>query len=129
MRVLLIEGDRMIGEALCVALKAKAMSIDWVRNGADAEAALRYGGHAACLLDLGLPRADRLAFLKAARAGGNDTPVVIVTARDGIDTRVDGLDLGADDYSSSATSPWPESGPPRSSCSPPSLAGNSCRRG
>ncbi|MBY0252029.1 MAG: response regulator transcription factor [Methylobacterium organophilum] len=98
MRVLLIEDDRMIGEGLSHGLAAEGYSVDWVRDGPTAETALRVGGHALVLLDLGLPGADGLQVLSSARTAGNDTSVLIITARDGLDSRVAGLDLGADDY-------------------------------
>jgi len=98
LRVLLIEDDTMIGEGVVSGLKSAGMSIDWVRDGVQAEAALREGGYAIALLDLGLPGADGLEVLKMARAKGVETPVLVITARDGIDDRVQGLDLGADDY-------------------------------
>ena len=74
------------------------MAIDWVRNSPDGADALATGGHALVLLDLGLPGASGLDLLKAARLAGNRVPVLVVTARDGLDDRVVGLDLGADDY-------------------------------
>ncbi|MCI4677371.1 response regulator transcription factor [Rhodoblastus acidophilus] len=98
MRVLLIEDDAMIGKGLVTALSAAGMSVDWVRDGAQAEVALRDEGYAIVLLDMGLPRADGFEVLKAGRREGIDTPVLIITARDHIDDRVAGLDLGADDY-------------------------------
>jgi two-component system OmpR family response regulator len=98
MRVLLVEDDAMIGKGLVTALTAAGMSVDWVRDGAQAEAALRNEGYAIVLLDLGLPRADGFEVLKSARREGIGTPVLIVTARDHVDDRVAGLDLGADDY-------------------------------
>ena len=98
MRVLLIEDDRMIGEGLSHGLAAEGYSGDWGRDRPTAETALRGGGHALVLLDLGLPGADGLQVLRSARTAGNDTSVLIITARDGLDSRVAGLDLGADDY-------------------------------
>ncbi|MGX9983105.1 response regulator transcription factor [Methylobacterium fujisawaense] len=98
MRLLLIEDDTMIGDGLRRSLSADGYAVDWVRDGEAAEAALRIGGYALVLLDLGLPGSDGLCLLRAARASGNDTPVLILTARDGLDSRVAGLDLGADDY-------------------------------
>ena len=98
MRVLLLEDDNMIGEGLCRALAAEGMSVDWVRNGVEGEAALHDAAYAIVLLDLGLPDAEGADLLKAARSGGIDTQVLIITARDGLDQRVSGLDLGADDY-------------------------------
>lgn len=98
MRILLVEDDKMIGEALCIALRDAAYAVDWVQDG---EAALRAVGnqeHQAVLLDLGLPKRDGLEVLKKLRGNGNTLPVIIMTARDGIEDRVKGLDLGADDY-------------------------------
>lgn len=98
MRILLIEDDRMIGESLRTALVREGMSVDWVRTGVDGEEALANGGHGLVLLDLGLPGRSGVDILKTARRAGNRTPVLIVTARDGLDDRVAGLDIGADDY-------------------------------
>lgn len=98
MRVLLIEDDPMIGEGLARALKAEGMTVDWVRGGREAKAALQDGAHSIVLLDLGLPGADGLQLLKAARREGLNAPVLVITARDGVDDRVSGLDFGADDY-------------------------------
>lgn len=98
MRVLLIEDDIMLGKGLSEALAAEGMSVDWLRGGAPTEAALHDAGYSIILLDLGLPDVDGLDLLKAARRQSVDTPVLIVTARDRLDDRVAGLDLGADDY-------------------------------
>ena len=98
MRVLVVEDDSMIAQGVIVGLKAAGISVDWVRDGLQAEAALRDGDYAVALLDLGLPGADGLDVLKFARREGVETPVLVVTARDGVDDRVGGLDLGADDY-------------------------------
>lgn len=98
MRVLVIEDDRMIGAAVVQALKDAAYAVDWVT---DSEAALDASGaetYDLALLDLGLPGQDGLALLRRFRDGRRQFPVIIVTARDGVDDRVDGLDLGADDY-------------------------------
>ncbi|MFI5013886.1 MAG: response regulator [Hyphomicrobiales bacterium] len=98
MRILLIEDDPMIGSSLARALRDEGLSVDWARTGADGHEALAVGGHSIVLLDLGLPPPSGLDILKSARRGGNDIPVVIITARDGLDDRIAGLDLGADDY-------------------------------
>ena len=98
MRILLVEDDPMIGQGLSKALGAEGMSVDWVRDGADASAALADDAHSIILLDLGLPDAEGFDLLKAARRNGLKTPVLVITARDGLDDRVSGLDLGADDY-------------------------------
>lgn len=98
MRVLLIEDDLMIGQGLCDGLRSEGMSVDWVRDGADARAALVDGSYGVVLLDLGLPNVDGFEVLKTARQKVSGVAVVVITARDQIDDRVKGLDLGADDY-------------------------------
>ena len=98
MRVLLVEDDPMIGEAVSVALKDGAYAVDWVRNGKTALHIIETGEYQALLLDLGLPGQDGLEVLRRLRQSGKSLPVVIITARDGIEDRIQGLDLGADDY-------------------------------
>jgi two-component system OmpR family response regulator len=88
----------MIGRGLSQAHSAEGMSVDWVRDGADASVALADGAHSIVLLDLGLPGAEGLDLLKSARRNGLNATVLVITARDGVDDRVSGLDLGADDY-------------------------------
>ena len=98
MRILLIEDDSMIGAGLEQALRDQAMSVDWVRDGEDGEAALETGEYALVLLDLGLPNLPGMEVLRHARQSGNTTPLLIITARDDVESRVAGLDLGADDF-------------------------------
>ena len=98
MRILLIEDDPMIGDAICVALRDAAYAVDWVRDGNLATRALANNEHQAVLLDLGLPGADGLGLLHRVRQSGESIPVIIITARDGVEDRIRGLDLGADDY-------------------------------
>jgi two-component system OmpR family response regulator len=98
MRILLVEDDPMIGEALCVALRDEAYAVDWVKDGETALRVLGNPEHQAVLLDLGLPSCDGLEVLKKLRAGGAAVPVIIITAMDELEERVKGLDLGADDY-------------------------------
>jgi two-component system OmpR family response regulator/two-component system response regulator QseB len=98
MRVLLVEDDEMIGQSLREALSRKGWSVDWVKDGALAQSALADGDYACMLLDLGLPKVDGVEVLRKIRMRGDTTPVLVLTARDGLDQRVDGLDLGADDY-------------------------------
>jgi DNA-binding response OmpR family regulator len=98
MRILLIEDDPMFGKALVCALKDAGMAPDWVRNGADGDIALKRDTYGLVLLDLGLPGRDGLELLRERRAAGDTTPLLIVTARERLDDRVNGLDLGADDY-------------------------------
>lgn len=98
MRALLVEDDDMIGHSLKQALAAAGWSVDWVRDGALAQSALQDGGYTCVLLDLGLPQLDGLEVLRRARERGDHTPVVVLTARDALGDRIQGLDLGADDY-------------------------------
>jgi two-component system OmpR family response regulator len=98
MRILLAEDDPMIGEAISVALKDEAYAVDWVRDGAEASLALDNGEHQAVLLDLGLPKRGGFDVLARLRARGSRVPVIVITARDAVEDRVKGLDLGADDY-------------------------------
>ncbi|BBP01744.1 response regulator transcription factor [Sulfuriferula nivalis] len=98
MRILLIEDDPMIGQSLSRALMDAGMTCEWVRDGMAGELALKSGGYVLVLLDLGLPGKSGFDVLKAMRARGDRTPLLIVTARDEVDDRVRGLELGADDY-------------------------------
>lgn len=98
MRILLIEDDLLIGPALLRALKDATYSVDWVRTGESGRAAIRDGSYTAILLDLGLGDMSGLDVLRGLRESNDTTPVIVITARDDVDTRVEGLDLGADDY-------------------------------
>jgi len=98
MRILLIEDDPMIGKGLQDALRMESMSVDWVRDGNDGLEALRSTDYTLCLLDLGLPGLPGSEILRLARQSGAKTPAVMITARDALDDRIAGLDLGADDY-------------------------------
>ncbi|MDB5972583.1 MAG: family transcriptional regulator [Hydrocarboniphaga sp.] len=98
MRVLLIEDDRMIGEAVEEALKEASYASDWVRDGELASAALDHQDYDIVLLDLGLPKIDGLEVLRAIRTRRDPIPVLIITARDAVQDRIAGLDSGADDY-------------------------------
>src|ERR1700681_3201046 len=98
MRVLLVEDDRMVGAAVEQALKEAAYAVDWVTDGRTAIEAAQAESYDVALLDLGLPETDGQEVLRRLRQTGRQLPVIIVTARDGIDNRIDGLDLGADDY-------------------------------
>src|SRR3954468_17791847 len=98
MRVLLVEDDEMIGQSLKQALAGNGWSVDWVKEGLLAQSAMADGGYACVLLDLGLPKRDGIEVLRKARGLGDRTPVLVLTARDGVDDRITGLDVGADDY-------------------------------
>lgn len=98
MRVLLVEDDTMIGEAIQEALKDAAYATDWVQNGQTALTTMGCQHYDLVLLDLGLPGKDGLEVLTSIRAKDNPVPLLIITARDGLDDRLRGLDGGADDY-------------------------------
>jgi two-component system, OmpR family, response regulator len=98
MRALLVEDDHMIAEAITLALQDAAYSVDWVEDGPTADSALARHHFEVVLLDLGLPGRDGLDVLRKLRAKDDDVPVIIISARDGVQTRIEGLDIGADDY-------------------------------
>lgn len=98
MRLLLVEDDAMIGGGLRKGLRQDGFSVDWVSDGAAAEAALDAGNYELMLLDLGLPRKPGLDVLRNLRRKNNPIPVLILTAREAVSERVAGLDAGADDY-------------------------------
>jgi two-component system response regulator QseB len=98
MRVLLVEDDVMIGASLQQGLRDDGYAVDWVKDGRAAEVALADPAHQLVLLDLGLPHKDGLTLLRALRKRGSRVPVLVLTARDAIEDRVQGLDAGADDY-------------------------------
>ncbi|HEY6517594.1 MAG TPA: response regulator [Steroidobacteraceae bacterium] len=98
MRLLLVEDDTMIGEAIREGLRREGFTVDWVYDGDSASQVLGTELFDLLLLDLGLPRRSGLEVLTAARAHGQELPVLIITARDAVSDRVQGLDAGADDY-------------------------------
>ena len=98
MRVLLVEDDRMIAEAVSTALGQDGHVTDWIVDGTAALSALSHSRFDVVLLDLGLPRKDGLSVLRQLRERGDVTPIIIITARDDVRSRVAGLDSGADDY-------------------------------
>ena len=98
MRVLLVEDDLMLGDALRRSLKQEGIVTDWVRDSEEAELALTTGEYSLLLLDLGLPGKSGLDFLADLRGRVNPIPVIILTARDAVLDRIKGLDTGADDY-------------------------------
>lgn len=97
-RLLLVEDDPMIAESVRLGLKAEGHGVDWVRDGAAAEAAVGSEPYDMVLLDLGLPKKSGLDVLAALRRRGRTLPVLVLTARDAVADRVKGLDAGADDY-------------------------------
>jgi two-component system response regulator QseB len=98
MRLLLVEDDSMIGEAARQGLRHEGHTVDWVRDGVEADASVASAPYDLVLLDLGLPKRDGLAILKGWRVRGENVPVLIITARDAVADRIAGLDAGADDY-------------------------------
>jgi two-component system OmpR family response regulator len=96
--LLIIEDDLMIGQSLTRALVDIGMKVDWCRDGIAGQVAIESNRYALVLLDLGLPLKSGLEVLKSIRERGVRTPLFIITAREEIDDRVVGLDLGADDY-------------------------------
>jgi two-component system response regulator QseB len=98
MRLLLVEDDPMLGDAVQRALRQDGFTVDWARDGEEAELALGAVQYALVLLDLGLPGKSGSDILGDMRRGGVATPVIILTARDSVSDRIAGLDGGADDY-------------------------------
>jgi two-component system response regulator QseB len=97
-RLLLVEDDAMIAEAIRTGLKRDGFAVDWVQDGESADQVLRTDDFDLLLLDLGLPRKSGLQVLQSLRARQQALPVLIITARDAVSDRVQGLDAGADDY-------------------------------
>jgi len=98
MRIFIVEDDLVLADGLKNSLMQSGYAVDLVTNGADADGVLTYQTFDLVLLDLGLPKLSGFEVLKRMRSRGNKTPVLILTANDGLDDRVKGLDLGADDY-------------------------------
>ncbi|UGS92172.1 response regulator transcription factor [Ralstonia wenshanensis] len=98
MRVLLVEDDLMIGDAIQGALRDASYAADWVKDGHSALTTLACQHYDLVLLDLGLPGKDGFEVLAGIRVKENPIPLLIITARDGLDDRLRGLDGGADDY-------------------------------
>lgn len=97
-RILLVEDDVMLADAVRAGLKEQAWRVDWLADAASARLALIDHSYSAVLLDLGLPRGNGLELLKFVRSRYDTTPVLILTARDKLSERISGLDAGADDY-------------------------------
>lgn len=98
MRVLIVEDDLTIGDGLYNGLKHEGYAVDWLKDGASADHALRTEQFDIIVLDLGLPGMPGLRILDNLRLRKNLTPVLVLTARDDINDRINGLDMGADDY-------------------------------
>ena len=98
MRLLLVEDDELLGDAVKTGLNQFGYIVDWLKDGEIARAAIRTESFELIILDLGLPKLQGLNLLQAIRFDGNATPVIILTARESIEDRIKGLDSGADDY-------------------------------
>lgn len=98
MRLLLVEDTLDLAETVLRFLRGEGHAVDHVSDATGAEVALRVGDYSCVILDLGLPDGSGLAVLRARRAAGDRTPVIIATALDQISDRIAGLDAGADDY-------------------------------
>ena len=98
MRVLLVEDDRMIGESMQAVLRDAGYGVDWALDGEAALSGFRTHTYDLVLLDLGLPKKSGIAVLREIRVRNTQVPILIVTARDAVGDRVEGLDEGADDY-------------------------------
>lgn len=99
MRILIAEDDEVLADGLCRSMRQAGYAVDHVADGVDADLMLRgEQPFDLAILDLGLPRLDGLQVLRSLRERNHQVPVIILTARDGVEDRVRGLDLGADDY-------------------------------
>ena len=98
MRILVIEDDALLGDAIQAGLKQSGYAVDWMKDGVSADQALGTEPYAAVVLDLGLPRMSGLEVLRRLRSRNVPTPVLILTAMDTVNDRIKGLDAGADDY-------------------------------
>ena len=98
MRVLVVEDDALLGDAIQAGLKQSGYAVDWMKDGASADQALTTEPYVAVVLDLGLPRLSGLEVLRRLRSRSIPIPVLILTAMDAVEDRIKGLDAGADDY-------------------------------
>ncbi len=98
MRVLLVEDDNILGHALAQALEKHAYGVDWVHDGEAALGALNTLNYSIMVLDVNLPKVNGIDVLRKTRHSGNCIPILLLTARDLPQQRVEGLDSGADDY-------------------------------
>lgn len=98
MRILLVEDDAALGHAMSTSLNRAGYTVTWAHDGHEADIALHDHVFDAVILDLGLPHIDGFEVLRRMRGRKVMSPVIILTARDDLDDRVKGLDLGADDY-------------------------------
>lgn len=98
MRILLVEDDSLLGDGFQVGLRQLEFQVDWVRDGQAALRELLTLNYDACILDLGLPQLDGMEVIAQARAKKISTPILVLTARNTVESKIEGLNLGADDY-------------------------------
>lgn len=98
MRILVIEDDEVLRDGIAVGLGLEGFEVDAVATCADARLAAACGDHSAAVVDIGLPDGSGLTMLADWRRGGSTLPVILLTARDMISDKIDGLEAGADDY-------------------------------
>lgn len=98
MRVLIVEDDVQLGDALASGLRQLGHVVDWFETGSAADAAISSAPYDAVVLDLGLPGRDGMVWLARWRSQEVSLPIVVLTARDAVEQRIAGLDAGADDY-------------------------------
>ena len=98
MRILVVEDDALLGDAIQAGLKQSGYAVDWLRDGTAADQALSTDPYAALVLDWGLPRLSGIEVLRRLRGRKANIPVILLTARDTVSDRIEGLDSGADDY-------------------------------
>lgn len=96
--MLLVEDDEILGDGLAVGLKMEGYAVDWLTNGKLADEALKMNCYEIVVLDLNLPDMDGLSILRSLRSRKDETPVLVLTAKDTVPDRVEGLDSGADDF-------------------------------
>lgn len=98
MRLMIVEDDGLLGDALAQGLRQHGHAVDWFQQGTGADAAITGAPYDAIVLDLGLPGDDGLVWLRRWRVAGHKVPILVLTARDAVEQRIAGLDAGADDY-------------------------------
>lgn len=98
MRILLVEDDGLLGDGFQVGLRQLGFQVDWVRDGQAGLRELLTLNYEACILDLGLPQIDGMEVIAQVRAKKINTPILVLTARNVVESKIEGLNLGADDY-------------------------------
>jgi len=98
MKLLLVEDEKRMGQALCEILKQEKYEVDWFLDGQEGADALDGEAYDIVVLDVMLPHKNGFDIAREARKNGNKTPILMLTARSDVDDKVNGLDSGADDY-------------------------------